>query len=98
MRGPGILTMLEIAAGMSIAGPMFVIGFDFLRTGQTVYGVAFFGFAVFAMFFPRFLIRRIGGPKTWVRRRIAGSDSGEAEGAESEEGDRSSPLDRLRSR
>ncbi|WP_276252514.1 hypothetical protein [Halomontanus rarus] len=84
MRGPGIIQMLEIAAGLSISAPMFVVGFDFLRSGQLLFGVGMFSCGMVAMFLPSYLIRRIGsyvrnigGPKTWVLRafgRAGGTD------------------------
>ncbi|WP_255192813.1 hypothetical protein [Natronobeatus ordinarius] len=74
MRGPGILQMLEIAVGLSMAGPMFIVGFEFIRTGQTIGGVGFFALGVVALFFPSYLVRRIGGPRTWIRRRLGSED------------------------
>ena len=86
MRGPGIVWMIETAIGLSLAGPLFIVGVEFVRTGQYVVGVGFFVFAAFALFFPTYLRRRIGGPRTWIRRRL-GDDS---------ERERSSVLDRFR--
>lgn len=77
--------MLEIAAGLSIAGPLFVIGVNFVRMGQIVAGVGFFIMGLFATFFPRFLLRRIVGP----RLRISGDG-----GADDDAG----YLDRFRDR
>lgn len=84
MRGPGILQMIEIGAGLSISAPMFVVGFDFLRSGQLLFGIGMFSCGMVAMFLPSYLIRRIGGffrniggPKTWILRsigRTGGSD------------------------
>lgn len=87
MKGPGLFQMIEIAAGLSIAGPMFVVAVEFLRTGQFAFGVGMFALALVAMFFPSYLLRRIGGPRAWIRRRL---------GDESETDDRSSQLDRFR--
>ena len=94
MRGPGILQMLEIAVGLSMAGPMFIVGFEFLRTGQTIGGVGFFALGAVALFFPSYLVRRIGGPRTWIRRRF-GSDDDAANSDVNADGD-SSLLDRFR--
>lgn len=87
MKGPGLLQMIEIAAGLSIAGPMFVVAVEFLRTGQFALGIGMFALALVAMFFPSYLLRRIGGPRAWVRRRLGGNES---------EDDSSDPLDRFR--
>ncbi|MDQ2051155.1 hypothetical protein RBH26_11750 [Natronolimnohabitans sp. A-GB9] len=82
MRGPGILWMLQTAAGMSMAGPLFYLAGSYLLTGQYVGGVAFLGFGLLVLYFPTFLVnrfgarlRRIGGPRTWIRRRIGREES-----------------------
>ncbi|RQG91031.1 hypothetical protein [Natrarchaeobius chitinivorans] len=107
MKGPGILWMLQTGAGLSMAGPMFVVGFEFLRTGRTVAGVGFFALGLVALYFPTYLVNRIGGPRAWIRRRIGrfgSEDDSEEETAADLEGNdelersRSSPLDRLRGR
>ncbi|SIR98464.1 hypothetical protein [Natronorubrum thiooxidans] len=70
MKGPGILWMLQTAAGLSMAGPMFVVGVEFLRTGQFAAGVGFLALGTIALYFPTYIINRIGGPRTWLRRRL----------------------------
>ncbi len=70
MKGPGILWMLQTAAGLSMAGPMFIIGVEFLRSGQYVFGVAFLTFGAIALYLPTYLVNQIGGPRTWIRRRL----------------------------
>ncbi len=87
MKGPGVLWMLETAVGLSMAGPMFVVGVDFLRTGQPVAGVGFLLLGAVALFLPSYLVRRIGGPRAWIQRRLG-----------REETRRSSALDRFRDR
>lgn len=93
MKGPGLFSMLQIAAGLSMAGPMYVIGFEFARTGHVLPGIGFFALGILVMFFPTYLVRRIGGPRAWIKRRLAKRRSS-TENAE--EGDRSSSI--LRSR
>ena len=93
MRGPGILWMIQTAAGLSMAGPMFVVGLEFLRTGRTVAGVGFFALGLVALYFPTYLVNRIGGPRAWIRRRLGRDDD---EGEETDTGWR--PLERLRNR
>ena len=70
MKGPGILWMLQTALGLSMAGPMVIVGVEFLRTGQPIFGVGFLALGVLALFFPSWLAGRIGGPRTWIRRRL----------------------------
>ncbi|SDK79617.1 hypothetical protein [Natronorubrum texcoconense] len=77
MKGPGIFWMLQTAAGLSMAGPMFVVGFEFVRSGRTAYGIGFFALGAVALYFPTYLINRIGGPRTWIRRRLGRGDSSE---------------------
>lgn len=72
MKGPGILWMLQTAVGLSMAGPMFVVGLEFLREGQVVGGVGFFALGLVALFAPSYLVKRIGGPRAWIRRRKEG--------------------------
>ena len=93
MRGPGLLWMIQTAAGLSMAGPMFVVGLEFLRSGRTVAGVGFLGLGLVALYFPTYLINRIGGPRAWIRRRLGRGDDGSETDAETQ-----SPLERLRNR
>lgn len=92
MKGPGLLQMIEIVAGLSIAGPMFVVAVEFLRTGQFAFGAAMLALGTVAMFSPSYLLRRIGGPRAWIRRRLASGNEDEREGDD----DRSGPLERFR--
>lgn len=70
MKRLGLFDMLQLAAGLSMAGPMFIIGIDFLRTGQTLGGIGFLVVGAIALYFPTYLVDRIGGPRTWIRRRL----------------------------
>lgn len=103
MNGPGIIWMLQTAAGMSMAGPLFYLGSSYLLSGRYVGGVAFLGLGLLVLYFPTFLVnrfgarlRRIGGPRTWIRRRIGGggSDDG-ASSDDADEDDRPSLLGRF---
>ncbi|MGQ3411582.1 DUF7533 family protein [Natrinema sp. LN54] len=103
MKGPGILWMLQTAAGLSMAGPMFVVGVGFLRDGRLVGGLGFLVLGAIALYFPTYLLNRIGGPKTWVRRllgRVRRDDTTDEAGADSGSGPKasgdSSLLERLR--
>ena len=99
--------MLQTAAGMSMAGPMFVVGIDFLRTGEPVYGVAFLVFGAIALYLPTYLVNRLGGRFRGLfslRRRAGGSepdataDDGATaadEGDDATAADGDSPLARL---
>lgn len=68
MKGPGLFSMLQFAAGLSMAGPMFYLGLAFVTAGDVVLGVLFFALGVVLSFAPTYFIRRIGGPRTWLRR------------------------------
>ena len=70
MKGPGILWMLQTAAGMSMAGPMFYLGATHLLSGRYGWGVGFLLFGTVVLYFPTYLVNRIGGPRTWIRRRL----------------------------
>ncbi|ELY49014.1 hypothetical protein [Natronorubrum bangense] len=101
MKGPGILWMLQTAAGMSMAGPMFVVGIEFLRTGRPIGGVAFLALGAVALYFPTYLINRIGGPRTWLRRRLGREESAPSSDAEAtseadDTGRQATFLDRFR--
>lgn len=104
MKGPGILWLLQTAAGISMAGPMFVVGVGFLRSGQFVGGIGFLALGAATLYFPTYLVNRIGGPRTWLRRRIGrigrdsvtpGSDT-DSESKPDSESRRSRILERLR--
>ncbi len=91
MRGPGLLWMLQTAVGLSMAGPMFVVGLEFFRSGRTAAGVGFLGLGLVALYFPTYLLNRIGGPRTWIRRRLGRDKDGPEADRET-----SSLLERLR--
>ncbi|ARS89194.1 hypothetical protein [Natrarchaeobaculum aegyptiacum] len=105
MKRLGLFDMLQLAAGFSMAGPMFFIGIEFLRTGRPS-GVGFLVVGAFALYFPTYLVNRIGGPKTWIRRRLGRPDSNSdtadtsstdtADPTSPTDGDETSLLDRLR--
>jgi len=80
MKQLGILDMIQLAAGFAMAGPMFFIGLEFLRRGELL-GVGFLVIGGFALYFPTYLVNQVGGPRTWIRRRIgsSGTDSDEEE-------------------
>ncbi len=79
MKGPGILWMLQTAAGLSMAGPMFIVGVEFLRSGQYVFGITFLSFGTIALYLPTYFVNQIGGPRTWLRRRFGRDSSGESD-------------------
>lgn len=85
MKGPGILWMLQTAAGFSMAGPMFVVGIEFLRTGRIVGGIGFLALGAFALYLPTYLINRftgrisrVRGSRAWVRRRLGRTNASDA--------------------
>ncbi|WP_175607180.1 hypothetical protein [Natrinema saccharevitans] len=47
-----------------MAGPMFVVGIDFPRPGQYAAGLGFLSFGAVVLYFPTYLLERIGGPRT----------------------------------
>lgn len=96
MKGPGILWMLQTAAGMSMAGPMFVVGVDFLRSGRPIAGVGFLAFGAIALYFPTYLINRIGGPRAWIRRRLGSDDDDDTAHGPAAESETAGLLERLR--
>lgn len=77
MKGPGILWMLQTVAGISMSGPIFVVGLEYLRSGRIVGGIGFLALGAATFYFPTYLLNRIGGPRTWVRRRIGRGDEAE---------------------
>lgn len=80
MKGPGLFSMIQIVAGMSMAAPMYVLGFDMVLGGAVLEGLAFLCLGVIAMFAPTYVIRSIGGPRTWIKNWLGlgeSSDSGE---------------------
>ncbi|MFC4542523.1 hypothetical protein ACFO5R_11400 [Halosolutus amylolyticus] len=102
MRGPGIFWMLQTAAGFAISGPIFVVGIGFLRSGDYVAGIGFLALGVATLYFPTYLVNRIGGPRTWIRRRLGGDDEASEnappDGESDHESERVPVLDRLRDR
>ncbi|MFP8891881.1 hypothetical protein ACLI4U_19225 [Natrialbaceae archaeon A-CW2] len=71
MRNPGILWMLQVAAGLSMAGPMYIVAVEFTRSGDLLFGALMFVFGTFALFAPNYLLKRIGGPRAWIKRRLS---------------------------
>lgn len=81
MRGPGLRSLVQIVAGISIAGPMFVVGVEFLRDGRVVAGLGFLTLGAGTLYFPTYLVARIGGPRTWLRRRFGSDESASDSGS-----------------
>ncbi len=79
MNGPGILWMLQVAVGLSMAGPMYIVGIELLRAGNPAVGVGFLALGTVALFFPSYLVRRIGGPRSWIRSLVGTSAETEEE-------------------
>lgn len=65
-----LLTMIEIGAGLSIAGPMFVVGLEFVRSGQFVFGGGMFSLGLVTMFFPSYFLHRFLGRKSLFQRML----------------------------
>ncbi|ELY54259.1 hypothetical protein [Natronolimnohabitans innermongolicus] len=78
MKGPGILWMLQTAAGMSMAGPMFFLGLESLRTARYTWAGFYLALGLVVLYFPTYLVNRIGGPRTWIRRRLGRGGDDEA--------------------
>ncbi|MFC6719435.1 hypothetical protein ACFQGT_02540 [Natrialbaceae archaeon GCM10025810] len=102
MRGPGLLWMLQTAAGLPMAGPMFFMGVHYLQSGRTVGGVAFLALGAVALYLPTYLLNRIGGPRSWLRGVIGrgggGKDAADEGGGDESRSDArgSTVLERLR--
>ncbi|AFZ73211.1 hypothetical protein [Natronobacterium gregoryi] len=73
MKGPGVLWMIQTAAGLSMAGPMFVIGVSYLFSGDPL-GVGFLALGAIALYLPTYFVNQIGGPRTWIRQRRNAAD------------------------
>lgn len=72
MKGPGLLTLIEYGIGFAMAGPLVMVGLDLLAAGDTTFGVAAVAIGLVSIFFPSWLVRQIGGPRTWIGRRTGG--------------------------
>lgn len=83
MKGPGILWMLQTAAGFSMAGPLFYLGSSHLFSGRYVWGAGFLLCGLLVLYFPSYLVNRIGGPRTWIRRRLGRGDGSNEDATES---------------
>lgn len=100
MRGPGILWMLQTAAGFSMAGPLFFLSLEYLRMGRFVGGVGFLLVGLFVLYLPTYLIdrftgriSRLGGPRTWVRSRLGRRGTSETETDSGDVAERTEPAD-----
>ncbi|MFC6904860.1 DUF7533 family protein [Halalkalicoccus tibetensis] len=67
MKLPGILTMIQMGSGLVFAIPLGLIGFEFLVAGRTVFGATFLFLAAAMLFLPEYVMRRVGGPRDWIR-------------------------------
>ncbi|WP_312910472.1 hypothetical protein [Natronosalvus caseinilyticus] len=72
MKNPGILWMLQVGLGLSLAGPMFVAGVLFVTDGRYLFGGFVFVCGLAALFAPNLLLRRVGGPRSWIGRLTSG--------------------------
>lgn len=79
-RGPGLFWMLQTALGLSMAGPMVIVGVEFMRTGRPCLGGLFLVLGLLALFAPSYVVSRIGGPRAWIRRRIGPRSESEPPG------------------
>ncbi|USZ70768.1 hypothetical protein [Natronosalvus halobius] len=75
MKNPGILWMLQVGLGLSLAGPMFVAGAIFVTSGRYLFGGFVFVCGLAALFAPNLLLRRVGGPRSWIGRLTGGPRS-----------------------
>jgi hypothetical protein len=96
MKGPGILWMMQTAAGFSLAGPLFYLAATYLLSANYAWGALFLTFGLLVLYFPTYLVNRI-------RRRFGRAKPGSDGPSESDEADRAesgsrSALERLRSR
>lgn len=65
--------MLQTAAGFSMAGPMFFLGLESVRTGRYEWAAFYLTLGALVCYFPTYLVNRIGGPRAWIRRRLGRS-------------------------
>ncbi|MCH7661741.1 MAG: hypothetical protein IH933_14575 [Euryarchaeota archaeon] len=66
MKLPGLLSMIQMGSGLIFAIPLGLVGFEFLTTGRTVFGITFLGLAAAMLFLPEYIVRRIVTPRDWV--------------------------------
>lgn len=72
MLRPGFVGTISLLSGLVLAVPMGVVGFEFLRLGRPVMGLAFLGLAVALVWLPEFVRHRLPRPLQGLRQRIAG--------------------------
>ena len=84
MKGPGILWMLQTAAGFSMAGPLLYLGLASVRMGRYGWAAFYLALGAIVLYFPTYIVNRIGGPRAWIRRRIGRSGAAESD-AEADE-------------
>jgi hypothetical protein len=90
MKGPGILWMLQTAAGFSLAGPLFYLSGSNLLSGEYVWGAGFLFFGLLVLYFPTYLVNRISGR---IRRPFGRGSSETGTDESSDDGDDETSAD-----
>ena len=70
MYQPGLVDMLSLFAGLVVAIPLGIVGFEFLYQGRTALGVAFLGLAIIVVWLPEYVRRRLPSPIQSIRQRV----------------------------
>lgn len=77
MLNPGIIDLLQWASGFVLAIPLAVIGVEFISGGRPYAGAGFILLGIALFFLPEYVARRVGGPRTWIRRWLGQTGEGE---------------------
>lgn len=70
MNRPGLLRTVSIVAGLVLAIPMAVIGFEFLAQDRLVLGVGFLALAVLFVYLPEYILQQLPRPRTILLGRF----------------------------
>lgn len=70
MFRPGLFGLVQLAGGLVLAIPLAIIGVEFLQQGRSILGIGFLAIAVAMLLLPEYIVRRIGTPRDWIRRRL----------------------------
>ena len=73
MRRPGFIGMLSLLAGLVLAVPIAIVGFEFLQQDRQLLGVVFLGLAIMLVWLPEYVrIRMLPRPWQAIKQRLAG--------------------------
>lgn len=79
MRRPGLMAMASFLGELTLAIPLGIVGFEFIRQGRPLLGGLFLVLAAVAVWLPEYVLHRLPSPRAAIRQRLPGAAEPEEE-------------------